>query len=58
MFYWAVVFLFIAIISGIFGFGGIASTSVEVAKILFFTSLALFLLISLTGLLKRPRHTS
>lgn len=36
MLYWAVIFLIVAIISGIFGFGGIATTSAGIAQILFF----------------------
>lgn len=34
MFYWAVVFLIIAVIAAIFGFGGLASDSAYIAKIL------------------------
>ncbi|MEL6518590.1 MAG: DUF1328 domain-containing protein, partial [Pseudomonadota bacterium] len=41
---WAFGFLVIAIIAGIFGFGGIASASVGIAQILFFVFLAMFVL--------------
>ncbi len=36
MLHYSVVFLVIALIAAIFGFGGIASGAVEIAKILFF----------------------
>jgi uncharacterized membrane protein YtjA (UPF0391 family) len=41
---WAVTFLVIALVAGLFGFGVIASTSVGFAKILFFVFLVLFVL--------------
>ncbi len=34
MLYWAVVFFIVAIVAGIFGFGGIANESAYIAKIL------------------------
>jgi uncharacterized membrane protein YtjA (UPF0391 family) len=39
---WAVVFLVIALIAAIFGFGGIAATATGIAKVLFFVFLILF----------------
>ena len=36
MLHYSVVFLIIALIAAIFGFGGIAAGAVEIAKILFF----------------------
>jgi uncharacterized membrane protein YtjA (UPF0391 family) len=39
---WAALFFIIAIIAGVLGFGGIASASVGIAKILFFVFLVLF----------------
>jgi len=42
MLYWAAVFFLIALISGIFGFGGLATVSVGVAQVLFFVFLTLF----------------
>ena len=39
---WALTFLVIALIAGAFGFGGIASASVGIAKILFLVFLVLF----------------
>lgn len=40
---WAVIFLVIAIIAAAFGFRGIASTSTNIAKILFVLFLVMFL---------------
>jgi uncharacterized membrane protein YtjA (UPF0391 family) len=40
---WAVVFLIIAIIAGIFGFTGVEEASASIAKILFGIFLVLFL---------------
>lgn len=54
---WAISFLVIAIIAAIFGFGGIAATAVEMARILFFIFLVLFAVSLLVGMVwrKNPR---
>lgn len=44
MLYWAIIFFVVAIIAGVFGFGGIASASAGIAQILFFIFLALFVI--------------
>jgi len=49
MLHYAVVFLVIALIAGLFGFGIIASTAAGVAKILFLVFLVLFLVTLLRG---------
>jgi len=41
MLYWAAVFLVIALVSAVFGFGGIAASAAGIAKILFFVFLIL-----------------
>lgn len=46
---WAVLFLVIALIAALFGFGIIAGTSYMAAKILFFVFLVLFVLSLITG---------
>ena len=46
---WAVVFLVIAIVAAIFGFGGIATTAVGIAKILFWVFLILFIVTFVLG---------
>lgn len=40
---WALIFFALAIIAGIFGFGGIASASAGIAQILFVIFLVLFI---------------
>ena len=40
---WAAIFLVIAIIAAVFGFGGIAAGAASIAKILFFLFLVLFI---------------
>lgn len=42
MLYYSVVFLVVALIAALFGFGGIASASAGIAQILFFVFLLLF----------------
>ncbi len=43
MLYWTLIFLVVALIAGLFGFGGIASASAGIAKILFAIFIVLFL---------------
>jgi uncharacterized membrane protein YtjA (UPF0391 family) len=47
---WVVTFLIVALIAGILGFGGIAGASVEIAKIIFFIAVVLFLVSAVVGL--------
>jgi uncharacterized membrane protein YtjA (UPF0391 family) len=47
---WVVTFLVIALIAGILGFGGIAGASIEIAKIIFFIAVVLFLVSAVVGL--------
>lgn len=49
MFYWAMVFLVIAIVAGVFGFGGIASAATGMAKALFFVGIIAFVLMLALG---------
>jgi uncharacterized membrane protein YtjA (UPF0391 family) len=51
MLYWAVVFLVVAIVAGVLGFGGIASTSAGIARVLFGLILILFLITAVVQLL-------
>ena len=48
---WALIFLVVAIIAAAFGFGGIASASVGIARTLFFVFLVIFVVLLLVGLL-------
>jgi uncharacterized membrane protein YtjA (UPF0391 family) len=49
MLYWTLIFLVIALVAGLFGFGGIASASAGIAKILFAIFLVLFLVSLIFG---------
>lgn len=53
MLHYAVVFFVIALIAAIFGFGGIASGAVGIAKILFFIFVALAIATFLFNMVKR-----
>lgn len=52
---WAAVFLVIAIVAAVFGFGGIAAAATWIAKILFFVFVVLFLVSLISGLTLRQR---
>ncbi|MBO6754817.1 MAG: DUF1328 domain-containing protein [Roseibium sp.] len=41
---WAILFLVVALIAAVLGFGGIAGTAVSIAKLIFFVAIALFLI--------------
>jgi uncharacterized membrane protein YtjA (UPF0391 family) len=49
---WVVTFLVVALIAGILGFGGIAGASVEIAKMIFFIAVVLFLISAVIGLVR------
>jgi uncharacterized membrane protein YtjA (UPF0391 family) len=53
MLHYAVVFFIVALIAALFGFGGIAAGAVEIAQVLFFIFLALFVVSLLVGLFRR-----
>lgn len=44
MLHWSLVFLVVALVAAVFGFGGIANTSAGIAKVLFGLFLILFLI--------------
>jgi uncharacterized membrane protein YtjA (UPF0391 family) len=52
MFGWVVTFLIVALIAGILGFGGVAGASIEIAKIIFFIAVVLFLISAVFGLVR------
>lgn len=54
---WAVTFLIIALIAAVLGFGGIAGVAIEVAKIVFFVAVVLFLIAALAGIVRGRRPT-
>jgi len=47
---WALIFLVIALVAALFGFGGIAAASAGIAKILFFLFIAVCLIFVVLGL--------
>lgn len=49
---WVVTFLVVALIAGILGFGGIAGASIEMAKIVFFIAIVLFLVSAVFGVVR------
>lgn len=55
MFGWAITFLLVAIVAGIFGFAGVAGTATWIAKILFVVGLVVFLAMLVAG--RRPPTT-
>jgi uncharacterized membrane protein YtjA (UPF0391 family) len=54
MLHWAVVFLVVALIAAVFGFGGIAGTAAGFAKVLFFVFLIMFVVSLLFGRTRTP----
>jgi uncharacterized membrane protein YtjA (UPF0391 family) len=53
MLYWALVFFIIALVAGVLGFGGIAAAASDMARILFFIFLVIFLATLVLGLVQR-----
>jgi len=53
MFYWAAVFLVIGLVALLFGFGGIAGMSMNIAWILFVIGIVLAIIFMVLG--RRPR---
>jgi uncharacterized membrane protein YtjA (UPF0391 family) len=49
---WAVTFLIVALVAAVLGFGGIAGTAIEAAKIVFFVAIILFAISALVGLVR------
>ncbi len=49
---WALIFFVVAIIAAVFGFGGIAAGATDIARILFFVFLVVFLVSLIMGLVR------
>lgn len=47
---WALIFFVISIVAAIFGFGGISEASADIAQILFYVFLGIFVLMLVLGL--------
>lgn len=49
---WALTFLVVALIAAVLGFGGIAGFTVEIAKIIFFVAIILFVISAIFGFMR------
>jgi uncharacterized membrane protein YtjA (UPF0391 family) len=49
---WALTFLVVALIAAVLGFGGIAGFAVEIAKIIFFVAIILFVISAVVALIR------
>ena len=52
---WAVIFFVLALVAGVLGFGGVATASAGIAKILFYLFVIIFLLSLVMGLASGKR---
>lgn len=55
MLYWAAIFLVVALIAALFGFGGIAGAAVNIAQVLFFVFIVLFIVALVLNLFRGRR---
>ncbi len=53
--HWALIFLVVALVAALFGFGGVAGTAMEGARILFWVALVLLVISLIFGLARRGR---
>jgi uncharacterized membrane protein YtjA (UPF0391 family) len=51
--HWAVVFLVVALVAALLGFGGVAGTAMEGARLLFWVALVFLLVSLIIGLMRR-----
>jgi uncharacterized membrane protein YtjA (UPF0391 family) len=49
---WALTFLIVALVAAVLGFGGIAGFAVEIAKIIFFVAILLFVISAIVALVR------
>jgi uncharacterized membrane protein YtjA (UPF0391 family) len=47
---WALIFFLISIVAAVFGFGGIAAASADIARVLFFIFAVIFVVLLIAGL--------
>ncbi|RIK98502.1 MAG: DUF1328 domain-containing protein [Proteobacteria bacterium] len=52
---WVLTFLIVALIAGLLGFGGIAGASIEIAKVIFFIAIILFVVSLVMGFVRGRR---
>jgi uncharacterized membrane protein YtjA (UPF0391 family) len=48
---WAITFLIVALVAAVLGFGGIAAFAVDIARIIFFVAIILFVISALVTLI-------
>jgi uncharacterized membrane protein YtjA (UPF0391 family) len=53
MLHWALMFLVVALVAAIFGFGGIASAATGIAQVLFVIAIIMFVMSLLAGYMRR-----
>jgi len=53
MLYWALMFLVVALVAAIFGFGGISSAATGIAQVLFVIAIVMFLVSLIAGYRRR-----
>ena len=51
--YYAIVFLIIALVAAAFGFGGMAGTAMEGARLLFWVAIIIFVITLVAGIVRR-----
>ena len=51
--YYAIVFLIVAVVAAVFGFGGVAGTAMEGAKLLFWVAIVLFVVMLIASVVRR-----
>lgn len=51
--HWAIVFLVIALVAGLLGFGGLAGTAMDGARLLFWVAIVLLVVSLLFGFMRR-----
>jgi uncharacterized membrane protein YtjA (UPF0391 family) len=52
---WSLVFFIVAVVAAVFGFGGIAAGATEIARVLFFLFVVIFLVSLVWGLMTGGR---
>jgi uncharacterized membrane protein YtjA (UPF0391 family) len=53
--HWAIVFLVVALVAALFGFGGVAGTAMEGARILFWVAIVLFVVALVVNFMRSGR---
>jgi len=51
--HYAIIFLVVALIAALFGFGGVAGTAIEGARLLFWVAIVLFVVALVGGMIRR-----